>query len=1456
MLQHIIRFSVRNKLIIGLCTLALVLFGVYSASQLPIDAVPDITNNQVQVITISPSLAAPEIERLITFPIEQANSNIPGIIEIRSFSRFGLSLVTIVFNDATDVYWARQQVSERLQQVRTQIPPDAGNPEMAPVTTGLGEIFQYAVRPKKGYEQKYTAVELRTIQDWVIRRQLMGTPGVADVSSFGGYLKQYEVAVNPSRLQSLQVTIGDVFTALQQNNQNTGGSYIEKGPNLLFIRSEGLAENLEDISKIIVKNTATGMPVLVKDIAEVRIGHANRYGAMCFNDEGEVAGAVVMMLKGQNSSTVIKAVKERIAQIEKNLPEGVKIEPFLDRTKMVNNAISTVEKNLLEGALIVIFILVLFLGNVRAGLIVASVIPLAMLFAIILMNLFGVSGNLMSLGALDFGLIIDGAVIIVEAVMHLLYYHKTAAATQVLSQETMNKTVEDAAGKMMGSAVFGQIIILIVYLPILSLVGIEGKMFKPMAQTVSFALIGAFILSLTYVPMIASLALNKKIKHKATWADNMMEWLQKKYQPALLNALKYPKTIVTISIGLFIAAIIVMGFMGGEFIPKLEEGDFAVDTRVLTGSSLTTTIDATQKTASILLKNFPEVEKVVTKIGSGEIPTDPMPVDAADMMVILKDKKDWTSAKTFDELANKMSIALQQVPGITAGFQYPVQMRFNELMTGARQDVVCKIFGEDLDTLAAYSKKLGDIISTVKGAKDLYVETVTGLPQIVIHYNRDAIALFRLNISDVNKIVRTAFAGESAGMIYENERRFDLVVRIQSQLRKDLPDIQNLLIPTPSGKQVPLNQVATVEIKEGPNQIQREDAKRRIIVGFNVRGVDVQTIVKELQTKVDEQIKFPPGYFVKYGGQFQNLVEAKARLSVAVPVALLLILLMLYFAFGSMKYGLLIFSAIPLSAIGGIFALMARGMPFSISAGVGFIALFGVAVLNGIVLIAEFNRLKAAGVADIKQVVLQGTRIRLRPVLMTAAVASLGFLPMALSNGAGAEVQRPLATVVIGGLVSATLLTLLVLPVLYVWFDKIKPDKKKYPVTVMLICLAVFLSTASFAQTTPVTMKLDQMIAAGKHNNLHLQTTAKQAEYWKQLQVRTYELPKTQFLADYGQVNSFNTDSRISISQGFAMPIIYKRQAYYYKANEASVQNLLALKQQELNREIKLVFYTMVDLLERDKLLNSLDTLYRKYAAAADSKLKAGETNILEKTTADAQLQQIILQQQQIAADIKVEQQKMQYLLNTDALLLPEYAVAKMDDIVVADTALLNNHPALKWQQQQIVIAAASTNLEKNKLSPDMMLGYTNQSFSGWQSKDAVNQQLFKAGNRFNSVQAGIAIPIFNKSIRSKIKAAQINEAIATLNVAQSKKQLNSELNQWATAYEKATTALKYFETTGTQQANIIASSGQLSFEKGAIDYLQWGLLMNQVINIRLGHLDALKNFNQSVIQLAYYLSK
>jgi cobalt-zinc-cadmium resistance protein CzcA len=1036
MLKFVIHFSVRNKLIIGLFVLGLIGWGSYSVTQLPIDAVPDITNNQVLVITSSPSLGAGDIERLITFPIEQSTRNIPGIIEQRSFSRFGLSLVTIVFGDEVDVYWARQQVSERLVLLQSEIPASLGVPYMGPVTTGLGEIFQYVVKAKPGYEGKYDAMELRTIQDWIVRRQLLGTPGVADVSSFGGKLKQYEIAINAEKLKSFNLTITDLFEALEQNNQNTGGSYIEKGPLVLFIRSEGLVKNEEEIASIQVTQTSTGTPVFIRDLATVTIGTATRYGAVTYNDEGEVAAGIVMMLRGENSSRVIQDVKAKITQIEKSLPEGVMIEPFLDRTKMVNHAIGTVEENLMLGALIVVFVLVLFLGNLRAGLLVASVIPLSMLFAVIMMNLFGVSGNLMSLGALDFGLIVDGAVIIVEAVMHSLYLKSTYGLTSAISQNEMNHEVENTAGKMMSSTVFGQIIILIVYLPILSLQGIEGKMFKPMAQTVGFAILGAFILSLTYVPMMASFVLSKKLSGKKTFSDKAMEWLADRYSRVLNSVINFPKTIVSATVLVFAISVFILTTLGGEFIPALEEGDFAVDTRVLTGSSLTTTIETTQQAAKILLTRYPEVEKVVTKIGSGEIPTDPMPIEASDLMVILKDKSEWTSAKTFDELANKMNESLQDVPGITVGFQFPVQMRFNELMTGGRQDVVCKVFGENLDTLTKYAAKIGVIVNTVEGAVDTYVETATGLEQIVIQYDRAALAQYNLSVSEVNRAVQSAFAGSVTGQVFENERRFDLVVRLEGQGRKDLKDVQNLPLATSKGVQVPLSVVANVEVKVGPNQIQRENAQRRITIGFNVRGRDVQSIVDELKTKISGTIKFPSGYYITYGGEFENLIQAKARLSLAVPLALLLILAMLYFAFNSLRQGLIIYSAIPLSAIGGVLALWIRDMPFSISAGVGFIALFGVAVLNGIVLISEFNHLIQLGESSIHKRILKGTHNRLRPVLMTAAVASLGFLPMALSTGAGAEVQRPLATVVIGGLVSATLLTVFVLPCLYLLFER------------------------------------------------------------------------------------------------------------------------------------------------------------------------------------------------------------------------------------------------------------------------------------------------------------------------------------------------------------------------------------------------------------------------------------
>ncbi|KUY25668.1 efflux RND transporter permease subunit [Elizabethkingia ursingii] len=1042
MLNKIIEFSIKNKLIIGLMTLALVIYGVIELRKLPIDAVPDITDNQVQIITTSPSLGAPDVERFITFPIEQVCRNIVGVKQIRSFSRFGLSVITIVFNEETNVYLARQQVAERLQQVSQDIPKEIGVPAMAPITTGLGEIYQYVVRPKKGYEHRYSAMDLRTIQDWIVRRQLLGVDGVADVASFGGDLKQYEIAIKPAQLKAVGVTMQQLFTAVENNNQNAGGAYIEKGPNALFIRTEGLAKNISDIENIVVRNLPDGTPILVKNIAEVKLGKAIKYGAMTYNGKGEVAGAVVMMMKGGNSNQVIDKIKTRVEEIQKTLPEGVKVEAFLDRTKMVDNAIGTVSKNLIEGALIVVFVLVLFLGNFRAGFIVASVIPLAMLFAIIMMNIFGVSGNLMSLGALDFGLIVDGAVIIVEAVLHRLHSIKGKEGDKI-SSEQMNKEVKTSAGKMMNSAVFGQVIILIVYLPILSLQGIEGKMFKPMAQTVAFALVGAFILSLTYIPMMSSVFLSKKIQTKPTFSDRMIEKLVGFYDRSLAKVLKSSKIVMAVVLVLFALAVFILSRLGGEFIPSLPEGDFAVETRILPGSSLKTSTEVVLKSQQVLMNKFPEIKKIVGKTGSSEIPTDPMPLDASDMMVILKDRKEWTSADNYNDLADKMQKELQKnMIGVTYSFQYPVAMRFNELMTGARQDVVCKIFGENLDTLKVYSEKLAAVVNKVNGAQNIYVEPVSGLSQIVVNYNRSALAQYGLNVSDVNNLVNAAFAGKVTGAVFEGEKKFDMVVRMDSKERRKLEDVQNLLITTSSGTDIPLKSVADVDIKESVNQIQRENAARRIIVGFNVRNRDIQSTVNDLQSRVNKELKLPAGYSVTYGGNFENLQEAKARLGIAVPVSLLLILLMLYFAFRSVKYGLIIFTAIPLSAVGGVFALWLRGMDFSISAGIGFIALFGVAVLNGIVLIAEFNRQKTQH-ESLKDVVLIGGKNRLRPVLMTATVASLGFLPMALSNGEGAEVQRPLATVVIGGLILATFLTLYVLPILYIFFEKRSFNKIK-----------------------------------------------------------------------------------------------------------------------------------------------------------------------------------------------------------------------------------------------------------------------------------------------------------------------------------------------------------------------------------------------------------------------------
>lgn len=1445
MLSKIIEFSVRNKLIVGLLVLALIGVGIYETTRLPIDAVPDITNNQVQVITIAPAYGAADIERLVTFPIEQSNSNIDGIQEIRSFSRFGLSLVTIVFREDVDLYWARQQVAERLQKIQSQIPNDIGQPEMGPITTGLGEIYQYIVRAKEGYEEKYDAIALRSIQDWIIRRQLLGVKGVADVSSLGGKLKQYEIAVHPDRLLAYNVTIPELFDAVEKNNQNTGGAYIEKGPSVLFIRSEGLLGNIEDIKNIAIKWTENGNPIFVRDVADVRISYATRYGALCYNDFGEVTGAMVLMLKGANSSEVIKNVKERIAQIQKTLPEGVVIEPFLERTKMVNSAIGTVEKNLLEGALIVIFILVLFLGSLRAGLLVASVIPLSMLFAIIMMNIFGVSGNLMSLGALDFGLIVDGAVIIVEAVLHNLV-GKQKNRQSGFTQNELNEEVKHSASKMMNSAVFGQITILIVYLPIFSLQGIEGKMFKPMAQTVAFALLGAFLLSLTYIPMMSSIILSKTKAHQSGWSDKMMQKLEHFYQNTLRRIIPYPKTVILSIAILFIGALSIIPFLGGEFIPSLEEGDFAVETRLLTGSNLNTSIETSKKAAKILMSQFPEVEKVVGKIGSGEIPTDPMPMEANDLIVVLKDKKEWTSAQTFNELSDKMSEALKAIPGVSFGFQYPVQLRFNELMTGARQDVVCKIFGENLDTLAYYAQQLGSIINTVRGSNELFIEPVMGMPQIIIEYDRAALAQYHLNVEMINRVVNTAFAGQTTGLVFEDEKRYDLVVRLQDEQRKNLENVQNLLIPTPHGTQIPLYLLAKVSEVNGPNQIQREGAQRRIVVGFNVKDRDVQSIVEELQQKAETQIKLPAGYHIKYGGAFENLKEAKKRLSVAVPISLVLIFILLYFAFGSIKQGLLIYSAIPLSAIGGVYFLALRGMPFSISAGVGFIALFGVAVLNGIVLIAEFNKLKKEGYTDPKDIVLTGTQLRLRPVLMTALVASLGFLPMALSNGVGADVQRPLATVVIGGLITATLLTLFVLPILFMYSEKAKFNKNTASALILLLSIGLCLNTKSAKAQQNISLKA--AIDSALVQNLYQRSTTLNVELQRHAKKTAYNLPATTLSGEYGRVNSRFIDNKIGASQSFSLPFVYAQQKNILNDQWQSALYESAENKKLLVKTVSELYYRLIFIKQKKRALITSDSLFGAFARKAKLRLQKGESNLLEKSTAEIQRQQIRVQLTLLEQAENEIKRLFSIALNTKQTYEPEEDTLSKPPQNLTANQDINLHPTVLKAEQNRLLSAHQIQLEKARLIPDLFVGYYSMTMIGTGADNIV----YNSSARFNSGQLAINIPLLGGAQQAKIKAAKTQQKISELNYLQTLQEMNNKVELAYSNYAIQYKNVLDMEAELLPELIKINEAANQQINNGEINYLEWVLTINQSQIAYLNYLENLLALNESYAQIQF----
>lgn len=1453
MLDRIIHFSIKNKLVIGFFILGLIIWGSYSLSKLPIDAVPDITNNQVQIITQAPNLGAQEVEQFITAPVELAMANIPEMVEKRSISRSGISVVTLVFHDNTDVYWARQQVSERLKEAQEVIPEGMGKLSLAPISTGLGEIYQYTIHTDPRYKDKYSATDLRTIQDWIVRTQLAGVEGVAEVSGWGGYVKQYEVAVDNDRLNSVNITIPEIFTALENNNANTGGSYIEQRSNAYFIRGIGQVKSLADIEKIVIKNV-NGTPILIRDVATVQFGSATRYGAVTRNGEGEVVAGITLMLKGEDFNKVIANVKERMKQIQKSLPEGVVIEPFIDRTELVGRTIGTVKKNLLEGGLIVVFVLVLLLGNWRAGLLVASVIPLAMLFAFTLMRTFGVSGNLMSLGAIDFGLIVDGAVIIVEAIIFRLTESNLFPGKPLLAQAEMDDEVYTASSKIRNSAAFGEIIILIVYLPLFALVGVEGKMFKPMAQTVAFAILGAFILSLTYVPMMSALFLSKSTVHKKTISDKIMSALHRVYEPALRAVLKWKVTTVLIAFALFIVSLVVFNNMGGQFIPTLEEGDLTVEISMSQGTSLTQTVDMFSKAEKILKKEFPEVKQIVTRIGSAEIPTDPMPVERGDMMVAMKPKEDWISAKSREEMMEKMEEALSILPGIRIEITQPMQMRFNELLSGIRQDVAIKVFGDDIDILSQQATKISKLITPINGVGEPFVEKVTGLPQVAVEYNRDKMAQYGLSISDVNMILQTAFAGNVAGVVFEGEKRFDMVVRLQRALREDIRNIENLYIPLPSGNKVPLNQVATIEFKDAPAQVSRENGKRRIYVGFNVRGRDVESTVEEIQEKLDKQLKLPVGYFITYGGEFQNLQEAKARLSIAVPVALLLILVLLYVTFKSIPQTLIIFTAVPLSAIGGVFALLIRGMPFSISAGVGFIALFGVAVLNGIVLIGYFNQLKKEGIEDINTRVMEGTKVRLRPVIMTAAVASLGFLPMALSTGAGAEVQKPLATVVIGGLLTATLLTLFVLPSLYVLASKklkrakkkIKPDK--LPLLLLFICIFQF-GKINAQTPNPV---LSNLIQQARTNNPQLRRSSLEIQQNRTLQNTAVDLPKTIFSITQDPTSGGNIDNSIGISQSFSLPSVYKTQRRVYQQQTKLAEANKRVTEAEIIRDIKLSYYNYLYTFERLLLLNDLDSIYTDFFNKAEVRYKVGETSNLEKLTAQNQAFEIRLQKKEALADLNVYETLIRQLTSITGEIVIDTTDRSFyyTEYIEIDTATSQN-PMLVYQQQNIAVASARVSLEKTKWLPEFSVGYNHQYlFKGFNPAD-INRSYFP-GTRIAGVELGMSLPLFTKPYRARIEAEKLNVAIAQQDLNRVQWQLTSEYQSAFQQYLKHKERVDYYQSEGIKVADEQIRIARFAFSKGEISYVEMVQNLTQAMQIKLQYLQALQQLNEAVINIKY----
>lgn len=1454
MINKIIYFSIHNKFIVGLFILALIGVGTHSMMTIKLGSVPDITNNQVQVITVAPNLGTEDIEQFVTYPVELAVANLPDVVELRSVSRFGLSVVTIVFKDKTGTYLPRQLVQEKLSEIQESIPEGFGKPFMAPIATGLGEIYQYSLVPKKGFEDKYTQSDLRTVQDWIVKRQMALVPGVVEINSFGGNVKQYEIALNPNRLNSMGISIGEVFEALEKNNSNTGGAYIEKNHQANFIRGEGLARSLDDIKNIVVKNVEN-TPVLIKDVAdEVHFGSAVRFGAFTENGKESVGGQV-LMLKGENPNEVINNVKERIKNIQKSLPEGLEIKPFLDRSDLIARTTSTVSKNLIEGALIVVFVLVFLLGSLRGGLLTASIIPLSLLFAFILMKATGVWANLMSLGAIDFGIIVDGAVIIVEGTVHHIQERLKKNKADFTSEE-MDDITYKSGSMMMNSAFFGQLIILIVFTPILFLTGVEGKMFRPMAFTFGYAVLGALLLCLTYVPVMVSLTMKPISLKKQNWfskfenaltriSDKAMNALFKVYEPLINGALKMKTLVVVIAVALFLIAGFIFSRMGGEFIPKLDEGDIAMQIIMKPGSSLSESIKVSEEVEKIITSNFPEVKTMVGRIGVSEIPTDPMPMDIADCFIILeKDMSKWTSATTKTELIEKMNQKLKAVVGANFIFTQPVELRFNELLTGVREDVAIKLYGNNLETLANKAEEMASIIKTVPGAADVRAEATDGLPQITVIYQREKLAKYGLTVDKLNNYVSAAFAGADAGIIFEGEKRFDLVIRFSETYRKSIEDLRNLFVDLPSGNtQIPLKELAQISYKPGPMQISRDNTYRRVSVGVNVRGRDVESMVEEVQKRLDAELQLPEGYFIEYGGSFENLKRAKQRLSIVVPIALFLIFILLYFALHSVSQATMIYMAVPLAAIGGIFSLYLRGMPFSISAGVGFVVLFGVAVLNGLVLVSRFNSLKLEGHTNLKERIILATKERLRPILLTAVAAIMGFVPMAISASAGAEVQRPLATVVIGGLISSTLLTLLVVPVLYYFVEsrsenrKIGKMNKSLATLIAIITLSITATQQTTAQQSVKQVSVEEAVAIALKNNPSAKAANFEVNKQETLKGATIDLDKT--AVDYvrGQINTIVTDYQWNISQDFKFPTVYGTQAKLQKEKIALSKTARVLQKNEIERQVRATYYGLQYAKENLILIEELELAYKNFAQIAKKRFETGEVNLIEKMAAEAKGEEIKLVKQEAMLDVETLQEQLRLLLNVEeevtVLDTPIKKIMFTEEVSVAE-----DNPVLQFQQNKLQVTQREYKLEKAQFLPNLSAGYFNQQIEGIKN--------------LTGFQVGVKVPLFFWSQNSKTKAAKIQSDIAEFNYEQTRLQLSASLKSLEQDFEKYKASLRYYETRGLQLADKLFFSATKAYKEGEVNYVEYIATLEQAVTIKRDYLSKLNLYNQTVNEINY----